>query len=100
MNSKLYVGNLAYETTERDLNELFAAAGTVSEATLIMDKMTGSSRGFGFVVMSSEREAQAAIDQFASRDFQGRNLAGNLAREREPRPASGGRGQREHARRH
>lgn len=99
MNNKLYVGNLAFETTERDLNELFSGAGTVREATLIMDKMSGNSRGFGFVVMGNAHEAETAINQFNDRDFQGRNLAVNIAREREQRPAGGGGGHHNNNRR-
>ena len=90
MNNKLYVGNLAFETTERDLNELFSGAGTVREATLIMDRMSGNSRGFAFVIMGNAHEAETAINQFNDREFQGRNLAVNIAREREQRPAGGG----------
>jgi|HigsolmetaAR202D_1030399.scaffolds.fasta_scaffold03412_5 RNA-binding proteins (RRM domain) len=90
MNNKLYVGNLAFGTTENDLNELFSSAGTVREATVITDRDTGNSRGFGFVVMGNAHEAEVAINQFNDRDFQGRNLAVNIAREREARPAGNG----------
>lgn len=87
MNNKLYVGNLAFETAQNDLNELFSSAGTVREATLIKDRETGNSRGFGFVVMGNAHEAENAINQFNNREFQGRKLAVNIARDREDRPA-------------
>lgn len=90
MNNKLYVGNLAFQTTESDLSDLFSSAGAVREATVITDRDTGKSRGFGFVVMGNAHEAETAINQFNDRDFQGRNLAVNIAREREERPAGGG----------
>lgn len=96
MGSKLYVGNLSFNTTENDLNDLFAGAGTVKEAALVQDKMSGSSRGFGFVTMSSDEEAQAAISQFHGKEFQGRALTVNEARPREdftgggPRRSFGG----------
>ncbi len=80
MNKKLYVGGLPYATTEEGLKEAFSAAGTVESTTIIMDKMTGRSRGFGFVEMASEEEAQAAIDMFNEKDFEGRTLTVNEAR--------------------
>ncbi len=80
MNKKLYVGGLPYSTTEEALTEAFGAAGTVESATIISDKMTGRSRGFGFVEMSSEEEAQAAIEMFNEKDFEGRTLTVNEAR--------------------
>jgi cold-inducible RNA-binding protein len=83
MGNKLYVGNLSFDTTENDLLDLFSAAGTVREAVLIQDKMTGKSRGFGFVTMSTDEEAQGAVNQFHGKDFQGRNLTVNEARPRE-----------------
>ncbi|MGH8046950.1 MAG: RNA recognition motif domain-containing protein [Chthoniobacterales bacterium] len=94
MNSKLYVGNLTFETTESDLSTLFSQAGAVRETTLITDKMTGRSRGFAFVVMSDEAGANAAIEKFNDKDFGGRNLTVNIAREREERPAGGARERR------
>lgn len=87
MNSRLYVGNLAFQTTENDLNQLFSNVGTVREATLIMDRTSGSSRGFGFVVMGSDSEAETAINEFNNVDLHGRNLTVNVAREREMRPS-------------
>ncbi|MEO7318843.1 MAG: hypothetical protein ABIZ56_07640, partial [Chthoniobacteraceae bacterium] len=100
MGNKLYVGNLSFDTTENDLQDLFAGAGAVTEAALVQDKMTGNSRGFGFVTMSSDAEAQAAISQFHGKDFHGRNLTVNEARPREdfsaggPRKSYGGGGRR------
>ncbi len=98
MNNKLYVGNLAFSTTERDLNDLFSSVGTVSEASLITDKFSGTSRGFGFVTMSTDAEAEAAINEFNNRDLDGRNLTVNVARARESRPS--GYGDRRPARRY
>jgi RNA recognition motif-containing protein len=92
MNNKLYVGNLAFETTGQDLQDLFAGAGSVRETSIISDKFTGRSRGFGFVVMSSDSEAEAAINQFNGHEFQGRSLTVNIARERDARPSGGDRG--------
>ena len=97
MTTKLYVGNLSFDTTEGDLRELFSQAGAVREATLITDRDSGRSRGFGFVVMSDDSGAQAAISQMNNRNCQGRNLTVNVAREREERPTGGGR--ERHARR-
>lgn len=91
MAKKLYVGGLPYSTTDDALKEAFAQAGAVESATIIMDKMTGRSKGFGFVEMSSDEEAQAAIEMFNGKDFGGRNLTVNEARPLEPRaPRSGG----------
>jgi len=92
MNNKLYVGNLSFDTTESDLNQLFSQAGAVRETSLITDRESGRSRGFGFVVMADDAAAEAAINQFNERDYQGRNLTVNIAREREQRPAGGGGG--------
>jgi len=89
MTTKLYVGNLSFDTTEGDLRELFSQAGAVRETTLITDRDTGRSRGFGFVVMADDSGAQAAISQMNNRSCQGRNLTVNIAREREARPAGG-----------
>ena len=86
MNSKLYVGNLPYSTTDASLGDLFAQAGTVTKAEVIMDKMTGRSKGFGFVEMSTPEEAQAAITKFHGQDFDGRALTVSEARPREDRP--------------
>ena len=86
MGKKLYVGNLGYDVNEADLSQLFAQQGTVESAVVITDKMTGQSKGFGFVEMSSEQEAQAAIDKLNGQDFDGRPLTVNEAK---PRPDGG-----------
>ena len=91
MGSKLYVGNLSFNTTESELKSLFAAAGTVNEAALVTDRETGNSRGFAFVTMSSDAEAQAAISQFSGKDVDGRSLTVNEAR---PREEGGGGGRK------
>jgi cold-inducible RNA-binding protein len=94
MNNKLFVGNLSFNTTENDLQDMFAAHGTVNEANLMTDRMTGRSRGFGFVTMSTETEAQTAISALNGSSTDGRSLTVNVARPREDRPAgqsSGGR---------
>jgi len=90
MSTKLYVGNLSFDTTEIDLQDHFGQAGTVTEAVLMQDKFTGKSRGFGFVTMSSAEEAQKAISQFHGQNFMNRTLTVNEARPREDRPAGGG----------
>src|ERR1043166_1620940 len=92
MGTKLYVGNLPFSTTENELQELFAQAGAVQEVTLMQDKFTGKSRGFAFVTMSSEQEAQNAISQLNGKTVEGRPLTVNEARPREPRPPGGGGG--------
>ena len=74
MNKKLYVGGLSYEATEQELKEYFAQAGTVDSANIIIDRISGRSKGFGFVEMSSEEEAKKAIEMFNGKDFGGRNL--------------------------
>jgi RNA recognition motif-containing protein len=84
MGKKLFVGNLNFKTNDDDLRTLFSQAGTCESATVMMDRATGRSRGFGFVEMSSDEEAQKAIQQFNGYDFQGRNLNVNEARERTP----------------
>ncbi len=86
MAQKLYVGGLPYTTTEEDLTDAFSKAGTVESAIIIMDRATGRSKGFGFVEMSSEDEAQAAIEMYNEKDFGGRNLTVNEARPLEERP--------------
>ncbi|MFH1286851.1 MAG: RNA-binding protein [Candidatus Magasanikbacteria bacterium] len=83
MATKLYVGGLPYESTEEDIKEAFGAAGTVVSTAIVMDKMTNRSRGFGFVEMSSPEEAQAAIEMWDGKEFQGRTLKVNEARPRE-----------------
>lgn len=90
MSKKLYVGSLSYGTTEAGLKDHFSQAGTVVSAMVIMDKMTGRSKGFGFVEMSTEEEAQAAIEMFHGKEFEGRNLIVNEARPQEDRPRTGG----------
>ncbi|HEU5124545.1 MAG TPA: RNA-binding protein [Verrucomicrobiae bacterium] len=93
MSTKLFVGNLSFNTTENDLQDAFAAHGTVASVDLIMDKMSGRPRGFGFVTMSSDAEANAAVQALNGADLDGRNLTVNEARPREDRPArSGGSG--------
>jgi RNA recognition motif-containing protein len=86
MAKKLYVGGLPYTTTEDSLKEAFSQAGTVESAMVIMDKMTGRSKGFGFVEMSTEEEATKAIDMWNGKDFEGRNLTVAEARPMEDRP--------------
>ena len=83
---KLFVGNLSFDTTEAELEELFAPFGTVAEATVITDQSTGRSRGFGFVTLNSAAEARAAIGGLAGKNFSGRNLTVNEAKPREERP--------------
>ncbi|MDX2079587.1 MAG: RNA-binding protein [Terrimicrobiaceae bacterium] len=94
MGNKLYVGNLSFNTTEIAIQDLFSQSGTVSEVMLMQDKFTGRSRGFAFVTMSSDAEAQAAIAAFHGKEFDGRALTVNEARPREDRPAGGGGGGR------
>jgi cold-inducible RNA-binding protein len=95
MSNKLFVGNLSFDTTENDLQEAFAAFGTVTEANLMMDRTTNRPRGFAFVTMSSADEAQKAIAGLNGRELSGRALTVNVARPREERPAGGGGGRRE-----
>jgi RNA recognition motif-containing protein len=87
MKTKLFVGNLSFDTTKSDLQELFSQAGDVREAALITDRESGRSRGFAFVTMADETDAQTAISKFNNKDYQGRSLAVNIARERDERPA-------------
>jgi RNA recognition motif-containing protein len=90
MNNKLYVGNLSFETLEIELLDLFAQAGTVSDAIVMQDRATGQSRGFAFVTMSTPEEAQEAIRRFNGTDLHGRALAVNEAKPREDRGGGGG----------
>jgi cold-inducible RNA-binding protein len=90
MNTKLYVGNLDYSVTGEQLGELFAQAGTVTEAVVISDKYSGRSKGFGFVTMGNDEEAKKAIEMYNGKDFQGRNLVVNEARPKEPRDSRPG----------
>ena len=92
MSMKLYVGNLAFTTSSQDLQELFAQAGTVESASVVEDRDTGRSRGFGFVEMSSKEEGESAISQFNGKEVNGRALNVNEARPRENRGGGGGRG--------
>jgi cold-inducible RNA-binding protein len=92
MSTKLYVGNLNFQTTSQDLQELFAQAGTVESASIVEDRDTGRSRGFAFVEMSTPEEATTAIAQFHGKEVSGRALTVNEAKPRENRGGGGGRG--------
>ncbi|HEX4646800.1 MAG TPA: RNA-binding protein [Verrucomicrobiae bacterium] len=92
MSNKLFVGNLSFNTTENDLQDAFAAHGTVVEANLMMDRATGRPRGFGFVTMSTLEEAQKAVEALNGKSVDGRALTVNIARPREERPYGGGGG--------
>jgi RNA recognition motif-containing protein len=91
MSMKLYVGNLSFQTSSDDLQQLFAQAGTVETASVVEDRETGRSRGFGFVEMSSKEEGQKAIEQFNGQELGGRALNVNEAKPRENRSGGGGR---------
>ena len=84
--ARLFVGNLSFQTGENDLQDYFAQAGAVTSVNLMLDKMTGRSRGFAFVEYATPEEAQKAIEQFHDKDFQGRKITVNVARPREDRP--------------
>ena len=86
MQKKLYVGGIPYTSTEESLKSYFAAAGTVTSAMIAKDKMTGRSRGFGFIEMGSDAEAEKAIELFHDKEFEGRKLTVNVARPLEDRP--------------
>lgn len=86
MQNKLFVGSLPWSTTSDELKALFADAGTVESADVIIDKMSGRSKGFGFVVMSTDEEAQKAIELFHEKEFNGRTMVVNVARPKEERP--------------
>ncbi len=90
MNNKLYVGGLPYSTTDRELEETFSPHGTVSSASVVTDRMTGRSRGFGFVEMSTPEEAKAAIDALDQTQMNGRSIKVNVAKPRENRGSFGG----------
>ena len=92
MNNKLFVGNLSFNATENDLQDAFAAHGTVLEANLMMDRASGRPRGFGFVTMSTDEEAQNALNAMNGANLDGRNLTVNVARPREERSGGGGGG--------
>ncbi|HXU79738.1 MAG TPA: RNA-binding protein [Methylomirabilota bacterium] len=96
MSNKLFVGNLSFNTTENDLQDTFAAHGTVTEANLMMDRESGRPRGFGFVTMSTAEEAQKAIEALNGKSIDGRALTVNVARPREERSGGGGGGRREY----
>ena len=85
MNKRLFVGSLPFSTTDEELKEYFSQAGNVTDAKVIMDRMTGRSRGFGFVEFETTEEAQKAIDQFNEAEYEGRTLTVNEAREQAPR---------------
>src|SRR3954467_8221186 len=92
MGTKLYVGNLSFNTTENELQELFSQAGAVQEVMLMQDKFTGKSRGFAFVTMGSDQDAQNAVSKINGQTVDGRPLTVNEARPREARPPGGGGG--------
>jgi RNA recognition motif-containing protein len=92
MGKKIYVGNLAYGVSSSDLQQMFEEFGTVQSAQVILDRDTGRSKGFGFVEMGSDQEAQKAIDGLNGKNVDGRNLTVNEARPREDRAGGGGRG--------
>jgi RNA recognition motif-containing protein len=89
MSTKLYVGGIPYSTTEAALGEHFAKAGEVLSTSIIIDRMTGRSKGFGFVEMANDEEAQKAIEMYNGQDFEGRKLTVNVARPLEPRNGNG-----------
>ena len=89
--NRLFVGNLSYQTTENDLQDYFSPAGVVTSVNLMMDKVTGKSRGFAFIEFATPEEASKAVEQFHNQEFQGRTLTVNVARPREKRaPRYGG----------
>ncbi len=92
MPNKLYVGSIAYQTTDDGLRQAFSAFGNVTSASVIMDKMTGRSKGFGFVEMSTAEEAQAAIQGLDGKELDGRTIRVNVAQPKEDRPRGGDRG--------
>src|SRR5690348_13820602 len=100
--TRLFVGNLSYQTGENDLQDYFAQAGAVTSVNLMLDKATGKSRGFAFVEFATPEEAQKAIEQFHNKEFQGRSITVNVARPREERPPrwSGARGDRSERQEH
>ncbi len=93
--NRLFVGNLSYQTMESDLQDYFSQAGAVTSVNLMLDKVTGKSRGFAFVEFATPEEANKAVEEFHNKEFQGRALTVNVARPREERPArwNGGRGE-------
>lgn len=99
MEAKLYVGNLPFNTSDADLQDLFARAGVVKSAQVIKDRASGRSKGFGFVEMGSSEEAESAISMYHGKDFNGRALTVNIARPREERPGGFRSGDRNRERR-
>jgi len=97
MNNKLFVGNLSFNTTENDLQDAFAAHGTVLEANLMMDRASGRPRGFAFVTMGTDEEAQKALNAMNGTNLDGRDLTVNVARPREERSGGGGGGRSRHS---
>ena len=95
MEPKVYVGNLPYDTTEEEIRQLFSGAGTVASASIVTDRETGRSKGFGFVQMSSQAEAEKAVSMFNGYQLHNRALKVDLARPREDRPRTGGGGGRD-----
>ena len=93
--NRLFVGNLSYQTMENDLQDYFSQAGVVTSVNLMLDKVTGKSRGFAFVEFSSAEEANKAVEEFHGKEFQGRALTVNIARPREERPPRMGGGYRD-----
>lgn len=96
--SRLFVGNLSFQTAESDLQDYFAQAGSITSVNVVMDKFTGKSRGFAFVEFATAEEAAKAVEMFHSKEFQGRTLTVNVAQPREergPRQGGGNRGDRE-----
>jgi RNA recognition motif-containing protein len=85
--NRLFVGNLSYQTAENDLQDYFSQAGVVTSVNLMLDKMTGKSRGFAFIEFATAEEANKAVEEFHNKEFQGRALTVNIARPREERPA-------------
>ena len=96
MNTKLYVGNLSFDTSENDLRDMLGAFGTVTEVNLIMDRATGRSRGFAFATMATPEAAQAAIAALGGKEIKGRTLTVNEARPREERSGGGERPRARH----
>jgi len=90
MSKKLYVGGLSYDTTDDSLKAKFSEAGSVASASVVMDKMAGRSRGFGFVEFVNDADADKAIEMFNDKDFEGRKITVNVARPKEDRPRDGG----------
>jgi cold-inducible RNA-binding protein len=90
--SRLFVGNLAYQTMDNDLQDYFSQAGVVTSVNVMLDKFTGKSRGFAFIEMGSAEDANKAVEMFHNKEFQGRQLTVNIARPREDRPPRAGGG--------